>query len=494
MLKRRFFHSCLNTDNYEKRTFERLYGISGKLRDMEAEGETVFPGFRFINLLGDQWASLYKNDPQINPEAGGKALIHKPLVQRVMQSEEYETLRQSTTLDDFASAIGTLSLGENTIEYIRLKQQQDEELKKKLEQQNELQEQIRKNQNAIDKRDLQGKKPTKAQEEKKQSLEQQLQELQQQIGQKLAEGMNPKEMLKQAQQEAKETRDNMEDLLSGPQPGSGKGEMEKIPLRTQLELAHQLKQYPEVKKVAEWAGRFKTIARRKQKSKITDSVERQGIVQGANPELLLPTELSLLKNKATKLDFYRRFTEKQTLQYATKGKESTGKGPIVLCIDQSGSMTHSREEAAGFALAIAMIARSQKRDFAYVPFSGYIGEVLIFPKGKLDSNAILKIATEFIGGGTSFEAPLKEALRIIERKSRFKNADIVFITDGQSHISKSFENDYQQKKKNHKFQCMSCVIGFDSPGIKEVLKRFSDEIFIANDFLNAAKESRLFEI
>lgn len=71
-------------------------------------------------------------------------------------------------------------------------------------------------------------------------------------------------------------------------------------------------------------------------------MKRQGIVQGDNPELLLPTESAQLKNPATTLNFLRRFTEKQTIQYVSKGKESTGKGPVVLCLDQSGRMKRDK--------------------------------------------------------------------------------------------------------------------------------------------------------
>ncbi len=443
--KKKFFHSCLNTDSYDKRSFERLHDMSPKLKEVEAEGDKIFPGF--MNMLGDQWASLYKAEPQINPEVSGKALNHKPLVQRVMQSKEYEKLRQHTQLDDFSSAIGALSMGENTIEYIKLKKENDKKLKEQMQQQKELAKKQQQNQRAMDKREIQGKKPTKQQEKKKQSLEEELQKLQQEMSQQLADGMNPGEMLQKAQQETKDAKDNLEDLVAGPQAGSGKGEMEKIPLRTQLELAHQLKKKPQIKKVAEWAGRFKTIARKKQKSKSVDSIERQGIKQGDNPELLLPTELAQLKNKTTRMDFLRRFAEKQTLQYATRGKEPTGKGPIVLCLDQSGSMTHRKEEAAGFTLAIAMIARAQKRDFAYIPFESCVGETLVFPKGKLNPNAIVKIATEFMSGGTNFQSPLQASINIIEKRKRFKNADIVFVTDGQDRISEEFEASYARKKK-----------------------------------------------
>jgi uncharacterized protein with von Willebrand factor type A (vWA) domain len=490
-MQKRYFHSCLNTDSYDKRSFERLYGISSKLQEIEQKGEQEFPGF--MNLLGDQWASLYKGDPQINPEATGKALAHKQLVQRIMESEEYEKFRENTKFDDFASAVSAISMGENTVEYIRLQKQQNEKLKEQMEQQNKLQKQLERNQQAMDNRRAQGKAPTKSQQQKKLSLEEQLQQMQQDISQELANGMNPGQMLQQAANDTTEAKDKLEDMLSGPQAGSGKAEMQKLPLRDQLELANILKNQRAVKKVAEWAGRFKAIARKKQRSKSTESVERQGIVQGDNLELLLPTELAQFKNPATKLDFLRRFTEKQTLQYAPRGKESTGKGPIVLCLDQSGSMDHLKEQAAGFTLAIAMIAKAQKRDFAYIPFATITGDILSFPKGKVDANSIMKIATEFMNGGTDFTSPLAKAISIIESKERFKNADILFVTDGEDRLSDTFTRSYHNIKKKLQFNCMSVMLKGSQREI-DILKTFSDEVFNAADLLETAENSRIFAI
>lgn len=89
-----------------------------------------------------------------------------------------------------------------------------------------------------------------------------------------------------------------------------------------------------------------------------------------------------------------------------------------------------------------MIARSQRRDFAYIPFDYGLGEVMIFPKGKLNSTAIMKIATEFMGSRTNFERPLKKAVEIIKKKSAFKNADIIFVTDRVDSVSDDYLRSY----------------------------------------------------
>ncbi len=71
----------------------------------------------------------------------------------------------------------------------------------------------------------------------------------------------------------------------------------------------------------------------------------------------------------TKIDFLRRFVEGQTMIFEQKGKEELGKGPIILCLDQSGSMRNLDAQAKGFTLALMSIARRQKRDFCLILFS-----------------------------------------------------------------------------------------------------------------------------
>ena len=308
----------------------------------------------------------------------------------------------------------------------------------------------------------------------------------------MADGLNLENLLSQAAQDAQQAKNQVEDLVAGSQPGSGAAEMQKLPLRQQLELAQMLKNNRQVKKVAEWAGRFKTIARKKQKSKHVFSVERDGVIQGDNPELLLPTELAMLNNPATKLDFYRRFTEKQTLQYSPEGKDAAGKGPIVLCLDQSGSMDGRKEQAAGFALAIAMIAKRQGRDFAYIPFSSNVGEVLLFPRGKIPVDGILRIATEFMSGGTNFQRPLEKAVETIQKRERFKNADIIFVTDGEARLDEEFLRQYHSTKKKLRFQCMGCLLGDESGG--GILEQFADEWISARNLIEAAEKSAIFQI
>ena len=144
------------------------------------------------------------------------------------------------------------------------------------------------------------------------------------------------EAMAQAMQETKQVKDGLKSLLGGTSAGSGDAELKKVPLRDQISLAEKIASDKKMKEIAEWAGRFKQIARKKQKSKYNEAMERSGVTLGNDIERLLPMELGLYTHPTTKNDFLRRFVEGQTMMYEQKGQEVLGKGPIILCLGSVG--------------------------------------------------------------------------------------------------------------------------------------------------------------
>lgn len=127
------------------------------------------------------------------------------------------------------------------------------------------------------------------------------------------------------------------------------------------------------------------------------------------------------------------------LEYQMQGKTPAGKGPLVFCIDGSGSMG---AEAAGvkrfvwassLVLAGLTIAQREKRDFACVEF-GSAGQLKswVFPgREQADPDMVLEMCTHFFAGGTSTVTGMRESLRIIKDVPAFKTADVVLVSDGQ---------------------------------------------------------------
>ena len=158
------------------------------------------------------------------------------------------------------------------------------------------------------------------------------------------------------------------------------------------------------------------------------------------------------------------------MMYEQKGQEVLGKGPIILCLDQSGSMRNLDNQSKGFTLALMSIARRQRRDFCLILFSTRT-QVFKYEKGKIKSSDMVKLAQTFLSGGTDFSLPLTKTLSVIN-ESRFKQADVVFVTDGEDRVRDSFLKVFNKKKREKEFKVLSLVIGKGRGAVEQ----FSDKV------------------
>src|SRR5258708_15072704 len=87
--------------------------------------------------------------------------------------------------------------------------------------------------------------------------------------------------------------------------------------------------------------------------------------------------------------------------------EPVAKGPIILSVDESGSMEGEKAHTAkALALAMAWVARRQKRWCALVAYSGDSGErLLALPPGRWDESALMDWLEGFIGRGPFLNNP-----------------------------------------------------------------------------------------
>lgn len=452
--------SVLNTDSYDRRKFESVFERSEELKKIERNQK--FP--HFSSLMGDMWASLFKMKPLIkNDDEFDRSLTgNKAMMEHVMSDEYYDKVRPSTKLDTLLSSLATIRFTEKVSEWIEDQRKKDEEFKKLIE---ALQE---------------AKKSTgKGRAERIRTAEGSLQEALKKAIENNGEGIS--KIFKDSVQEAEQLKDSMENLL-GNAAGRGKAELTKVPLADKLKMAEVLKHNPKMKSISEWVGRFKAITRKKKRNKHVESLDRNGVSIGNKLEDLLPAELLMYSSNSTRIDFLRRFAEEQTLMYDRKGKEKLGKGPIIICLDQSGSMRNKEEISKAYALALISIARKQHRDFAYIPFGDY-SKKYVYPKGKITVNEIVEIATRFLGGGTNFQRPLEMACDVIN-SNRFSKADVIFITDGIASISSVFKDQFKKIKAKKDFNMLSLII--KSSETHKDLVQISDKIEKISDFMDDA--------
>lgn len=512
-------NSVLNTDSWDHHTFHSVYEAAEKFKE-NIHGFAKNDNERF-GLIGDVFSALYKHTPMLKSQFEAlktansvtfdiennqddilknlmsmnniEAIANEPLkspneaiINKVLEHDEYQKLHPNSMGDKLHTSISTMALGEEIHQWLEHEKSTNEDFKTTLQKQSEAQRSLQKVGEAIQKRNEQGKSPTKAQQQKQQEAQGQLV----QANESLANIINSKmdsatlgQMIAKSARQANETKENVESLLGGA--GHGDAELKKMPLGSQIAIADMLRNKDEVRKIAEMAGRFKSIARKKQKQKYTETIQRNGVSVGNNIERLLPQELALYANPATKNEFLRRFAESQTLMYSPEGKETLGKGALVVLLDESGSMHKLNPQAKGFVIALAMIAKKQKRDLIVIPFSNNIGTSTKCEKGKVSTQHIVDWATVFLGGGTKYMPPLIEAQRVISEQKRFKNGDIIFVTDGDPSDHGWMDKElpkFLAFKKAQKVNVTALLIGND---VKEQhVKRFSDKVIKANSFLD----------
>ncbi len=266
----------------------------------------------------------------------------------------------------------------------------------------------------------------------------------------------------------------------------GSGTPSGMTAQEKIELAMRVVRSPKLKLIAEMCGRFTRIAMSVQKSRVNHPPsEITSITIGNDLAHLLPGEVALLGDPDLEDLFYLKFAERLLLQYELEGRESEGRGPIILALDESGSMSESLggvvKEAwsKSVMLGLLAIARRQKRDLAVIHFSGPDQlQARVFPKGESSPLELIDAVEFFFGGGTVFDRWMEEATRFVDQ-DRFDRADVIVISDGIASVSTRIEADWWKRKAERRMRCYGVLIG-EARGL-EVLGRISDAVMTLDD-------------
>ncbi len=458
--------TVLNTDRYDRRLYSSIKEKASEIQKLEADVSEEIP--TAASLLQDVWAGLYKTRPQVLEEVPPSLRVNKAIINEALQLPKFEDLRQSTKLDEWSSALGTMAIGPEVTKLI------PEESKEAAKYEQEAQKLLNQAQGL----DLAaGDLEATGQIDQAEGLRQQAKQLSQQGQQLMAQAetiannaVNKMKMsqvrlaVNQAAYRAQEDIEATQSFAWGTSPG----QRQLLNNQDKFTLARRLTSDCRLREIAKVAGRIKQIALQKRKTRKRQlPLETTGITLGNNLSRVLPSELSLLAHPILKKDFLRRLTEGKLLQYELKGHENEGKGPVVCCLDSSGSMSgYSETWSKAVMLALFQIAAREKRAFACIHF-GTKNELKVFefpdPR-KANPSEVAEAAAFFFGGGTDFEAPLKKAVSIMQ-KSTFKKGDIVFITDGICAVSDKFMRKFRKVKDEKEFSVYSVVINADSGGV-----------------------------
>lgn len=456
---------AIETDRYDRRAWNRICDESSRMQ--EAVQQEPFQG-----LMQDVWASLFKASPRIHDQA---PTVNRRIMESLMRQSAWKNLRQTTQMDEYSAALGALHLRESLEEAlpddVRQAARQVEELARQaqhlLEQAEAYEEVADGHPSARDEAETLRQQAAELMQTLQRATDQFEQAFDAQSG---SIGRALRQALEQAAEEAQDTQRAMQAF------GVGTGDGKPVSGKERLELAHILQTNPHVREIARMAGGMQMMALNKRKNRtLHPPTEIVNITMGDDLANVLPSELLLLADPATEDEFIQRFAERRLLQYDLRGFEREGQGPIVVCIDESGSTAGMVEMwEKGIALALLAIARREKRAFAVVHFASaheIFVQKWLRPKDASPTE-LVQMAQHFFNGGTDFESPLREAVRIMD-EAAFQKGDIVFITDGESRVSDEFlHGEYARVKSEKAFQVISVVIGYDDRSVRP----FSDAI------------------
>lgn len=435
-------------DKFDERTYRELLEQAPRLKKCEEQGEeSKLDGWRHVQQ--DVWASLFKADPKkLDPVPEHLSLGAEVLAQ-AENCAEWRNLRENCKLDEFSAAIGTIAVAE--------KLAVPEEAAKAHQTVQHLMERITSLRDRADtykeiaegggKRGSVAAKKSRALADKAEEYEAMLPEAVKALkdaAKAASDGI--RQSLRVAASEA--NRDIERAKTYCEVYGSEPGQLQHLPLREKLLLASRIKDSPKLAAIAEKAGRFQRLALHKRETRTKHGVDEIVDIEcGSNLGKVLPSELALLADDVTEDYFIKKLAEGQLLQYKMEGAEKAGKGPIVVCLDNSGSMQGDKETwAKAFALGLLQIAKKEGRDFAVINFSG---------RGscRVHLNIIGPALEEFLGGGTDFEEPIEQAIKVISgddyynmTTKAFEKADIVLVTDGECSVSDNWLRWFRQMK------------------------------------------------
>lgn len=250
------------------------------------------------------------------------------------------------------------------------------------------------------------------------------------------------QMLNKAADEAQAANETA--LTWGMEPG----DLHRLPAEERMALAKRLNN-EKFRRVAQLFGPMKNMMLSEQSRKTVHTPEEiYDVTLGNNIGRLLPQEIMMLANPATRLDFMRRFSEAKILEYDMQGVEKLAKGAIIFCEDGSGSMSGEREMwAKAVMLCLLHLARIQKRAMHVIHFSsrGQFHHIPFETPEAFTLDRILDAAELFYGGGTDFETPMQQAMNLLEKEHSSTgkvSADVVFVTDDECYTTDEFMQKY----------------------------------------------------
>jgi uncharacterized protein with von Willebrand factor type A (vWA) domain len=489
-------------DGFDVETFVQAVDDYARLgRTVEETAAVIRTGSA---LLRDLFWSFHKRSPRVAPVAPLSPAheINREIIEQILSTTEWREMRESGTVGDpLSSAMATIgcaasavaALDKETIRY--LNQLQDltgevEQLFARAETLDELSALAVDNERSewLKKEAARARSDAARKEKKSDRLRRKLEESSEGRWQNVRR--NVRQGLAEAMAEVGQANDAVNAFGGGYDSDfgteNGAGGRNSLSTKEKLVIAQQVGHSPKLQQIAAVCGRFTRIALQQQKTRVKHPPDEiTSITTGSEIERLLPSEIALLADPDLEDLFFLRFAEHGLMQYDMVGHEPQGQGPIIIAIDESGSMTTDYGGMTGeiwskaVMLALLSIARLQKRDLAVIHFSGPNDlRVDLFPKGAATPAEVIACASFFFNGGTVFEPWMGKALELVD-DSKFEKADVICVSDGISDVSPEAQAEWARRRAERGMRAYGVLIGANQG--EALLEEISDAVFRLDD-------------
>lgn len=441
-----------NIDEFE---WNNIFKASKRLQTIESEGSTVHK--KYVTIMQDLFYSLYKmyvhfiEQDKLSSET---ALFNRGIMAQLVQMSRYEELRAYTVNNTLNTAVALVELSEE------LRKLVEEAVKKNDEMLEKLQEMLKSLEDSL--KDLdENASDDDLTDEQKQQIEDLI---------KAA-----KEASASIVPDLGDLADTLDDIVSSAREsdetqrtwGLHKNDsFTKLPYQQKLEAFEKLRSSSKMRDMADMLGHFKAMASNHQATRIKKDMSSLQKTKLSNEiHNAIPSEILKLCDDDMEMMFLQKAVSHSLETFEYEDDTEDIKGPIVICIDESGSMGGAREIwAKACALAVVHQAKLERRSVYVIHFSNVKNSesqhVNVFPKDKdLDVNEVVDMAEHFYNGGTCFKQPIEKLMKCIDSETDFIRADGLFITDGECRMDKSFLDNFKKWKKKNNVKLYGVHIG-----------------------------------
>ena len=225
-----------------------------------------------------------------------------------------------------------------------------------------------------------------------------------------------------------------------------------------------------------------------------------GIHKSDDIPRMLPMEGALYLHPVFRKLWKAKFIERSLACYQIKGlaqrrklteewvdeeqvvRKKLERGPIIVCLDTSGSMSGVPETVAkAITLEAMRLAHAENRDCLLYAFSGYGDveemELDLSPYGIEGLCAFLCMSFH---GGTDVAGPIAAATRKLDG-AKWKRADIIMVSDGAFDVPDETLHTLEEAKKKHGLRVHGLLVSSGNSGLSS-MRGLCDPVHVFSDW------------